>query len=224
MSNGIFGIQPWAVFLLFVIIALVVFIYLERKKGGQKFKKYENKVITEFWDAADCKTYLCEITKDQVDLPKEHRDKKNKITGSIKKPSDIDTDVDRYFVMPEAFRDVWWPPERKRKDQIKLKKIAFTVGICLPMIIHVYEKWTTEMLSTQASQMIGLSEDEHTLEALNAQDHSFWNNLDYVARQLSGMGIMKIASFVAAGAGIIVAFLVLQLSSKVDAFLKVWGG
>ena len=107
---------------------------------------------------------------------------------------------------------------------MEAKKTAFAVGIPLPIVGVNMEKWTPAMLETLASSLIGLSQDENTLKALNAQDNTFWNNLEKWGQMLQQIPVMKIACFVAAGAAVFGAFMAFQALSAANSLIGMFGG
>lgn len=225
--QGIFGIYPWAILLVAIILVLGFIIYSSRKGQSKLRKLTEGKIVVDFYTPSDCLTFLAAEEKGEVHPPKGYKGDPSKL-GTVKLPKNPDDtesiELDTYYTLPEGMKDTWWPQGRPKKQQIKMKKTAFIVGIPLPIVCIAQEKWTTEMMQTVAASLIGLSRDEMALRVLNAQDSSFWSNVDKIREMLQGIPMMRIACFVAAGAAGIAMILIWQLSGKVDQLVKLFVG
>lgn len=232
MEQGIFGLHPWAVLLIGVILVLGFVLYSTRQGNTKLRKMTEGKVLVEFWpQASDIKTFLCEEILGEIKVPSDYKEDIKQMTGgdtkrlrAFRAPKELGSDVDIYYTTNEFMGDIWWPPMRPKDKQVKIKKTAFVVGIPLPAIYVALKKWTPEMLENLASNLIGRSRDEATLRALNAQDMSFWNNLDKFGQMLQKLPTMQIACFVAAGAAVIGMFMVWQLSGKMTELIRMFTG
>lgn len=230
--RGIFGLHPWAVLLIGIIIALIIALILIRRGSSRLQKMTEGKILVEFWtQAGDVRTFLCEEILGEIKVPSNYKEDVKQLTAgdnkrlkAIRAPSDIDSEVDVYYTTSEFMGDIWWPPMRPRKEQVKLKKVIFVVGIPLPAVYVSLQKWTPEMLENLAANLIGRSRDEATLRALNAQDASFWNNLDRFGQMLQKLPTMQIACFVAAGAAVVGMFMAWQASGKIEQLIKMFIG
>ena len=223
-----FGIHPWAILLVGIIAVLGFVIYSGRKTSTKLRRMTEGRIVVDFYTVSDCQTFLVVEEKGEVHPPKGYKGDPGKL-GIVKLPKDDinaseSTELDTYYTLPECMRDTWWPAGRPRKYQIKMKKTAFMAGIPLPILGIAQEKWTPEMTQTIAASLIGLSRDEMALKVLNAQDSSFWSNVEKIREMLQGLPMMRIACFVAAGAAGIGMVLIWQLSGKIDQLTKLFIG
>lgn len=211
--------------LVIVIVFILVFVYFDIRNRNKKAKKYEGKFIGIFITNVGGKFCLCTEEHGEVELPPEYSNvDKSTITGFTWFKNVETNKEEKYYVQSEHRVPVSWPPERKPKDRVKMDMVIFKQGIPLPIVGIMCEKWTPEMLTSLATTLIGLSSDRDELRAMSAQDSSFWNNIEYLRKQIGKLGTTQIASFVAAGAAGIGLILIWQLTSKWDAFIKSIGG
>ncbi len=231
MENGIMGIQPYAV-LLGLLVIILGFIIFSISRGNRQQKKLlkmaEGKMLVDFWCAGgEIKTFLCEEVRGQVKPPKDYKDDPKRLKGvkiDKKVQETLNSEIDVYYTTHDFTGETWFPPMRPRSKQIKISKTAFKVGIPLPIMYYEVEKWNSAMLENLASRLIGLSGDEATLEVLDKQDHTFWNNLDKAVQMLQKIPLMQMACFAAAGAALLGMFFAWQASSNASEILKAWRG
>lgn len=223
--------QPYVYVFLFIIGVLVFLLFTQGKRNKKQLEKYDGKLIVCMWANAGTRFYLCsENPSGEVELPPEYKDvDKSTITGTVnlKNPDKKDAEnkeVDEvYYIQPQFCSPVWWPPERPRKNQVKLSFTVFQAGIPLPIVGIAGKKWTSDMLATLTTTLITASDDKSTLESLKS-DKALWDNAAWIKKQLEKIGSTRLAAFAAGGAAILCLFVVWQLASKIDKIAKLLGG
>lgn len=226
-----FGIQIWAIFLIFIILCLGYLLYKQGKGNKKQLEKYDGRMIACMWSNAGTRFYLCkENPSGEIELPPEYKDvDSSTITGSVilgnpDKKSDEGKEVDEvYYIQPRFCSPVWWPPERPRKNQVKLSFTVFQAGIPLPIVGVAGGLWTSDMLATLTTTLITASDDKSTLEALKS-DKALWDNAAWIKKQLEKISKVWIAVLVGAGGSAIAMLLVWQLAGKIDKIVKLLGG
>lgn len=222
MEQGILGLQPWAV-LMGVIILLMAFLWWSSNRKRTKLNtEYGDKILVLFWTwGGKMLPVFCDEIRGEIHPPEEYKgDPKN--LRMIKAPKGHELDV--YFVQTDFIFDTWWPFDKPKKDQIKVKCVALFVNIPMPIIWRNLQYWTREMLENMTASLIGTSRDEAASRALAAQDSDWWNDLNKI-----GMLIQKIPMLVWIGLGslsvtVIMAVLVWQVMSKVQYIIYLNGG
>ena len=233
LQYGILGLQPWAAGLIFLAILGLGWLYIKQRKKGQTLKEQHDRILCTFYGANGKKRrYWCDVIEQEVKLSPEEKKKLDKIAkeygykgdlekmGSVKAPGDIQ--LDKYFTNAEFIFSDWWPPDKPLSQQKEIKTCEFMDGIPLPIIGINLAKWTSTMIQELASSLVGLASDADTLKALNAQDHTFWNNLSKAVQMLAQLPQIKIAAFAAAGGGLIAAFIGWMVMNKVDMLISLF--
>lgn len=220
--------QPWVFFLIFIIIVLVAYIYITRRNAKRRALKYEGKIIVLFWSNTGWKFYLCTENQNEVNFPKEFVERygvePTTVRGSVKLKNPETNTEEKYFIQPQFLTSGYWPPERKRTQQVKLPLTVFYAGIPLPIIGINCNLWKPDTLQTLATQIIGLSNDATELKAMSAQDSTFWNNIEWIKNNIMKIKTTQLAAFASAIFSLIAVIMVLQLSGKLGDIHKYFFG
>ncbi len=226
------GLQPWAAILVYGAVIIGAWYFWKKNKGKVKAAKPEQILCSFNGNNGQRQWFWCDVIGTSVELSVEEKKKLDKIAkenggykgeiekmGAVKAPSGMG--FDKYYTNAEFIFHTQWPIDKPPAQQKEIKICDFMVGIPLPIIGLNLNKWNSQMLQECASSLIGLSADEATMKALNAQDHTFWNNLSKVVQGLAGLSQMKIACFAAAAGGLIAALLAWMAYSGVQTLITV---
>jgi len=115
--------------------------YTPQPSSNRLIRLVEGKILVDFLTKAnEWRTFLCEEVRGEIKPPKDYKGKLKFFQSHVKAPDEIESGVDKYFIIPEMCADTWWPDLRPRNKQVRIRKAVYVVGLPLPAVYYNQEK------------------------------------------------------------------------------------
>jgi hypothetical protein len=171
---GIFGLNPYAFFLILLIgggfCAFFGKIWYDQRKRKQAFQQAGNKVLCEFCSEGSCKAILCEVFKGQVksvvNSSRATFSVEHYIGRSENKLSEkgILGSLDFYFFLPDHAYPYRWPEGKPFEQQITVMKTHYYVNDPMPKITYRPQEWNSEAYERTTASLLRYAQDEKVAE------------------------------------------------------------
>ena len=226
---GIFGLNPFAFFLIIFVVGLVLIVFAriwwnqrQREKNRQVAKR---RVLCEFCGEGWAESVLCEVFKGQV----KRIDDKTRSAFNVEKflsPKLSSTHegeaLDFYFWLPDHAFPVDWPEGKPVSQQIRVMKSHYYINDPMPKITYRPQEWNAEVYERVTSTLLKYAQDEKVAEVAVGELSGKFQMFETALRYMKNIPIMFILQLVACFMLLIVAvlgYLNMSAANIIKAFL-----
>jgi hypothetical protein len=229
ISIGIFGLNPYAFFLiLFIgtgILMIFARIWWNQKQQEKHRQQAKNRVLCEFCGEGWSELILCEVFKGQIKQEVKASRTSFGIQDFIAAPKNklkhaVSWGLDFYFWLPDHAFLVDWPEGKPAKQQIRIMKAHYYINDPMPKITYRPQEWNADVYERTTSALLKYAQDEKVAEVAVGELSGKFQLFETALRYMKQIPMMFIIQLGQCFILLVIGFLAFKAMSNGDAVIK----